>query len=61
MRPEAERAIRAEHFSERMDLDVCVGRAVSDLLKKEPAGAGVAGDRSRKDLVLGHVCWPHMV
>jgi hypothetical protein len=36
MRPEAERAIRAEHFSERMDLDVCVEQAVSDLLKKNP-------------------------
>lgn len=36
MRPEAERAIRAEHFSERMDLDVWAEQVVSDLLKKNP-------------------------
>lgn len=36
MRPEAESAIRAEHFSERMDLDVWAEQVVSDLLKKNP-------------------------
>lgn len=36
MRAEAERAIRAEHFSKRMDLDVWAEQAVSDLLKKNP-------------------------
>ena len=36
IRAEAERAIRAEHFSERMDLDIWAEQVVSDLLRKDP-------------------------
>ena len=36
MRAEAERAIRAEHFSERMDVDVWAEQVVSDLSRKDP-------------------------
>ena len=36
IRTEAERAIRAEHFSQRMDLDVWAEQVVSDLLRKDP-------------------------
>jgi hypothetical protein len=36
MRAQAERAIRAEHFAERMDLDVWAEQVVSDLLRKNP-------------------------
>jgi 1-acylglycerone phosphate reductase len=57
MRAEAERAICAEHFSKRMDLDVWAEQVVSDLLKKNPPAQVWSG----KDLVLGHVCRPHLV